>query len=212
MEVLSLSKKLLDELETFHLEILKNIQSLPTRMANSVVYLLLGAFPLNAEIEKKQLGLLYSIVTSENQTLQQFWNRQYALQNDGSFFKNVREHIERYELPPLSEMRNMSRDQWKIRVKRTLRYYWTELHVLQREAGDMSTSKYCNLDSMLMGTTHPVWDTVLPNRLDVMRAIIKVRMLTGTYLLQTHRMKFKMEWLMRPVLCATWKTKILCIC
>ena len=191
LEVLSLSKKLLDELETFHLEVLKNIQSLPTRTANSVVYLLLGAFPLKAEIEKKQLGLLYSIVTSENQTLQQFWNRQYALQNDGSFFKNVRELIERYELPPPSEMRNMSRDQWKIRVKRTLRCYWTEQ--LQREAGDKSTLKYCNLDSMLMGTTHPVWDTVLPNRLDVMRAIIKVRMLTGTYLLQTHRMKFKMD-------------------
>ena len=64
LEVLSLSKKLLDELETFHLEILKNIQSLPTRTANSVVYILLGAFPLKAEIEKKQLGLLYSMLTN----------------------------------------------------------------------------------------------------------------------------------------------------
>ena len=53
--------------------------------------------------------------------------------------------------------------------------------------------KYCNQDSMLMGTTHPVWDTVQPNKLDVMRAIIKVKMLTGTYLLHTHRIKFKMD-------------------
>ena len=30
-------------------------------------------------------------------------------------------------------------------------------------------------------------------RMDVMRAITKVRILTGTYLLQSHRKKFKME-------------------
>ena len=59
LEVLSLNKKQLDELERFHLEILKNIQLLPTRTANSIVYLLLGALPLKAEIEKRQLGLFY---------------------------------------------------------------------------------------------------------------------------------------------------------
>ena len=63
LEVLSLSKKLLDELEKFHLETLKNIQSLPTRTANAVVYLLLGALPMTAELEKKQLGLFHAIVT-----------------------------------------------------------------------------------------------------------------------------------------------------
>ena len=65
LEVLSLNKKQLDELGKFHLEILKNIQSLPTRTANAIVYLLLGALPLKAEIEKKQLGLFYVVVTSK---------------------------------------------------------------------------------------------------------------------------------------------------
>ena len=44
-----------------------------------------------------------------------------------------------------------------------------------------------------MGFTHPVWDTVKPNKVDVMRAIVKVRILTGTYLLQVHRKKFRMD-------------------
>ena len=44
-----------------------------------------------------------------------------------------------------------------------------------------------------MGFTHPVWDTVKPNRVDVMRAIVKVRILTGTCLLQVHRKKFRMD-------------------
>ena len=67
------------------LEILKNIQSLSTRTANAIVYLRFGALSLKAEIEKRQLGLFYAIVNSENPTLQQFWKRQYVLQHDGSF-------------------------------------------------------------------------------------------------------------------------------
>ena len=44
-----------------------------------------------------------------------------------------------------------------------------------------------------MGNTHSVWDTVKSNTMYVMRAIVKVRILTGTYLLQIHRKKFKMD-------------------
>ena len=57
LEVLLPNKGQLEELEKFHVENLKNIQSLPTRTANSIVYLLLGALPLKAEIERRQLGL-----------------------------------------------------------------------------------------------------------------------------------------------------------
>ena len=57
LEVLLLNKDQLEELEKFHIENLKNIQSLPTRTANSIVYLLLGALPLKAEIKRRQLDL-----------------------------------------------------------------------------------------------------------------------------------------------------------
>ena len=39
LEVLLLNKGQLEELEKFHIENLKNIQSLPTRTANSIVYI-----------------------------------------------------------------------------------------------------------------------------------------------------------------------------
>ena len=55
--VVLLNKGQLEKLEKFHIEILKNIQSLPTRTATSIVYLLLGALPLKAEIERRQLDL-----------------------------------------------------------------------------------------------------------------------------------------------------------
>ena len=44
-----------------------------------------------------------------------------------------------------------------------------------------------------MGFTHPVWDTVKSNRVDLMRAVFKVRILTGSCLLQLHRKKFRMD-------------------
>ena len=64
---------------------------------------------------------------------------------------------------------------------------------LRGEAGEKSTLERCHLDSLHMGITHPVGDTVKPNRVDVMRAIVKVRILTGIYLLQVHRKKFRMN-------------------
>ena len=53
LEVLLLNLKQLDQMKKFHLEILKNIQSLPVRTANAIVYLLLEALPLKAERKKK---------------------------------------------------------------------------------------------------------------------------------------------------------------
>ena len=78
LEVVLLKKGQLDELEKFHIEVLKQIQSLPTRTANYIVYLLLGALPLKVEIERRQLGLFYSSITSENSTLQKLWKRQIS--------------------------------------------------------------------------------------------------------------------------------------
>ena len=191
LEVLLLNKGQLDELEKFHIEILKQIQSLPTRTANSIVYLLLGALPLKVEIERRQLGLFYSIIASENSTLQQLWKRQISLKQEGSFFKYIPGLIEKYCLPSPEEILLLSKEEWKLLVKRRLRVYWTEQ--LREEAEEKSTLERCHLDSLHIGVTHPVWETVKTNRMDVMRAVVKVRILTGTYLLQVHRKKFRMD-------------------
>ena len=191
LEVLLLNKGQLEELEKFHIEILKNIQSLPTRTANSIVYLLLGALPFQGEIERRQMGLFYSVITSENSTLQQLWKRQISLKQRGSYFEYIAGLVEKYCLPSPEEILLLNKEGWKLLVKRTLRVYWTEQ--LREEAGEKSTLERCHLDSLHMGFIHPVWDTVKPNRVDVMRAIVNVRILTGTYLLQVHRKKFRMD-------------------
>ena len=61
-------------------------RALPTRTANSIVNLLLGALPLKAEIERRQLGLFYLVIKSENSTLQQLWKRQFILLNSDTSY------------------------------------------------------------------------------------------------------------------------------
>ena len=135
-------------------------EPLPTRTSNSIVYLLLGALPLKVEIERRQLGLFYSIITSENSTLQQFRKRQISLKQEGSFFKYISGLIERYCLPSPEEILLLGKEGWKLLVKRRLKVYWTEQ--LHEEAEEKSTLERCHLDrlSIHMGVTHPVWKTV----------------------------------------------------
>ena len=52
LEVLVLTKRQLDQLSKYHIQTLRNIQSLPQRTSTSAVLLLLGALPLEAELLK----------------------------------------------------------------------------------------------------------------------------------------------------------------
>lgn len=191
LEVLPLNADQLHQLRTFHLEILKNIQSLPSRTANCVAYLLIGALPIDAELEKRQLNLYHSVATSENSTLQELSKRQSIIQNKESFFKRIFDILVKYNLPSLSEIQQMTKDEWKSTVKQTVREYWTEK--LQEEAGNRSTLERCHIPALQVGGTHIIWETVQSCRMDVIRAATKVRMLTGTYLLQSHKKKFNLD-------------------
>ena len=61
LEVLPFNQSQLNLLSKFHVDTLKRIQSLPTRTATCAVHLLLGALPIEAEIHKRQLSMLYNI-------------------------------------------------------------------------------------------------------------------------------------------------------
>ena len=179
------------QLTAFHLDTLCNIQSLPRRTATCIVYLLLGALPIETELEKQQINLMYSISRSNNPTLQGLRKRQEVVQFPESFLTCVANISAKYNLLSSEEMNQFSKEQCKYKVKCAVRNYWiTEL--IQR-AGDKSTLERCRLPGLQIGYTHPAWDSVQPDRINVMRAIVKVRMLTGTYLLESHKKKFNID-------------------
>ena len=82
LEVLPLTQTEINILSKFHLDNLKRFQSLPIRVATCAVYLLLGALPLEAELYKRQLGLLYNILISDNETVKELTERQIAVNLD----------------------------------------------------------------------------------------------------------------------------------
>ena len=66
-------------------------------------------------------------------------------------------------------------------------------HVEQQWKEDIaskSSLKYLNPDSVKVGKVHPVFATVRNNTYDTRRAEVKVRLLTGTYTLQSNMAKF----------------------
>ena len=129
LEVLPLKKGRLNTLRKFHLDNLRKFQSLPIRVASSVVYLLLGTLPLEAELHKGQLSLVYSLLTSTNETIHQLSGRQIAinLDNDQSFYGRAEEVLKLYDLPALQTLKSQlsSKEQWKFRVKKAVNTFWT---------------------------------------------------------------------------------------
>ena len=192
LEVLNLNKTETKTLNDFHVDLLRRIQSLLSRTALPAVHLLLGALPLEAELHKKHLSLLYSIINSNNQTFHQLIKRSIVFCEDqpGSFFSRVRVILGKYGLPPMEHLMQElpSKLQWKRQVKAALADYWTR--TLVNEGRTRSTLQQCCLEKLEIGKIHRVWNSVRPNLQDVRRAHIKARVLTGTYILQSTKAKF----------------------
>ena len=69
LEVLTLTKGQLEQLSKYHIQTLRNIQSLPQHTSTAAVLMLLGALPFEAELHKRRLSLVHSVIHSENQSL-----------------------------------------------------------------------------------------------------------------------------------------------
>jgi hypothetical protein len=75
MEVLSLNQKQLGIFSKFHIDNLRKFQLLPIRTATAVIYLLIGAMPIEAEIHKRQLSFLHSILNCNNDNIRALTDR-----------------------------------------------------------------------------------------------------------------------------------------
>ena len=187
LEVISLNKTQIKELERYHLNTLRQIQSLPKRTASSSVYMLLGALPIEAELHKRQLSLLYAVLTSENQCLQEVVQRQLArcFDNVHSFFYIASQVLEKYQLPTMSKLltTSISKLKWKHIYKKAIETFWTKVYV--SDIKSKKTLKYLYTSTLKIGTTHLVWNSI-DSEAEVRKGAIKARVLTGVYILQSN--------------------------
>ena len=70
LEIWPLNQKQLDIPSRLHTKTLHDFQDLPTRATTGAVFLLLGALPIDAEIHRRQLSFLHSVLACDNSTIQ----------------------------------------------------------------------------------------------------------------------------------------------
>ena len=192
LETLSLNKTDLEELELFHRKTLKSLQSLPPNTATSAVLLLLGALPIEGELHKRQLSLLYNILQCKNGTVSGILTRQLAVYKDDpdSFCGRISNILELYNLPRIENLiANLPlKTKWKHAVKTAVNNHWTA--VMRSDLSERSTLSLCNINELQVGKVHHVWNSIDTCVLDVKKGIVKARMLTGVYNLQLQKAKF----------------------
>jgi hypothetical protein len=78
--------------------------------------------------------------------------------------------------------------EWKTMVDKKVNQFWIDF--LVEDKNSKSSLNLMSVNTCKIGQCHPVWKTVRPNPIDVEKAAIKARILTGTYTLQSNRAKF----------------------
>ena len=152
----------------------------------------LGALPIDAEIHRRQLSFVHSILACDNSTIQGLTDRQLImnLDNPHSFFCKVAGTLTLYELPTIGQLKQHlpSKLTWKLTVKKAIQLYWTEF--LLKDMQDKSTLHFMDQTTLKIGSTHPIWTSLSSTVSSVKKGNIKAWLLTGTYLLEINKHKF----------------------
>ena len=171
---------------------MKQIQNLPLKTSDTAALALLGILLISACIEKNILSLFGRVVRDQSSIENDIAVRQLAVRSisEKSWFSSVRIILNTYDLPSAYELLENppTKEQWKKSVK-------TKIHeaVDQQWHDDIkskSSLRYLNPGAVKIGKVHQVYASVRKNTYDVRRAEVKVRLLTGTYTLQSNRAKF----------------------
>jgi hypothetical protein len=98
-------------------------------------------------------------------------------------------HIHFFENP-------LSKIKWKKLIKKQVHSYWREK--IQEDCLTFSTLNVLN-PKYNIGRTHPLLKSHSANMQDVSRIPIRLKIVTGTYILQTHRAKYSNDTAVSPL-------------
>lgn len=189
-----MTEKQLKSLSQFHKRLLKQLQALPERTADSAVFAIIGIAPLEALLDIRIAVFAHSLANNSRLT-RDVMTRQLATKDHSShsWFIYAQKRLHLYNLPLLIKLitDESTAAQWKCLVKKTILSHWSD--VIIYEAGQKSTLKNLKCfktTAHAFRDTHPLWHHVEANNRDVRRATIKARVLTGTYILQVNRDRY----------------------
>lgn len=172
---------------------LRKLQSLTKSTAMVAVTCLLGIRPVENELDLRRLTLLCNVLFTDGTLEQDVAIRQIAVKDadSHSWFTTCNHLLHKYNLPNIYVLKEKfsSEEKCKAAIKKHVDKFVSNTWCT--EAATKLSLKYLNVNICKVGEQHPCWRTVTSSTRDVRRAVIKVRLLTGTYYLQKDRAKFK---------------------
>ncbi len=191
LDVVLPTAKQIKQLDTFYRKFLKQILSLPQTVANPAVYILSGTIPIEAYIHKRSLTLFGNICRLENSVENSIVKRQLSVKSiySCSWSSQIRQILLKYELPePLDLLDNpVEKAKWKSQVNKAVNNYWTDK--IKHSSTLYPSLKYLNVDRYRHGATHQLVTTI-KNAAEIPRINTKMKIATGTYILQVNRASF----------------------
>ncbi len=192
LEILLPSRTELMPLETFYRKTLKQILSIPINTPDAAVYILAGTCPLESHIHKKALGLYANICRTHDSVEKEIAERQLCMKGiDGnSWFSKIRQILAIYDLTSSYKILDEppTKNKWKQETTKFINQYWKE-HV-SNLAQLYSSIRCINASNYEIGKLHPTLESVTSSARDVARLPIKLKIMTGTYHLQSTKAAF----------------------
>jgi hypothetical protein len=192
MEVLLPKGTQLRTLNKYYEEMMRRILGLPDSVAGPAVYILLGALPLQAHIDRKALALLGNILRDKESIEWNILQRQALIKTslEESWVSKIKRTLKSYKLPNIFDlMHNFSAiKNWKELVKTTINNHWKA--ELMEKTKTYSSLRYLAYENYKPGQVHLSIDTIGHSTIDIRKNSVSCKILTGSYSLQTNRTQF----------------------
>ena len=191
LEILLPGQKYIAKLELFQKNLLKQLLSLPQTVADPAPYLLTGFLPVEAQLHIKALVMLCNICRMNEQSIEKkLARRQLAVKKmqSASWFIETKKLVMKYNLGDIYELLDNppKKEQWKQTVFQNIASYYAER--IASLACTYKTLKYLN-KQYNPGKLHPLLQSEITTR-ECARIPVKMKILTGTYILQSTRAAF----------------------
>ena len=109
---------MINKIEDYQREVIKQRQTLPTNTSNPASYLLLGILPVQGEIDKRILTTFNRIANDTSSAEYDIINRQVAIKdlNSHSWTTSVKKITFKYDLPSVYRLLEnpYKKDEWNI--------------------------------------------------------------------------------------------------
>ena len=192
LEVVIPKYKAFEVLDKFHRKTIKQIMSLQTTVADPAVYMISGLLPMEAEIHIKILTLFGNICRLDRSSIEwQIAERQLTIKSfkSNSWFIDLKKICAKYEISNIQQYlyNPLTKLKWKSTITSKIKKFWINKIIDNKNM--YSSLRYLS-DTYVLGMVHPVAFLSSANPSDINRIPTKIRITTGTYILQSNRAAF----------------------